>query len=54
VSSTCAEAAFTIADNKFAIKNLTMEDLALAVTRFADRKTIDATGLTDRFDSRWN
>jgi uncharacterized protein (TIGR03435 family) len=41
---------FTIADNKFAIKNLTMEDLALAVTRFADRKTIDATGLTDRFD----
>lgn len=41
---------FTIADNKFAIRNLTMDDLALALTRFSDRKTIDATGLTDRFD----
>jgi len=41
---------FTMADNTFGIKQLLMEDLALAVTRFSDRKTIDATGLTDRFD----
>jgi uncharacterized protein (TIGR03435 family) len=41
---------FAMADGKFEIKQLTMEDLALALTRFSDRKTIDATGLTDRFD----
>ena len=41
---------FAMADGKFEIKHLLMEDLALALTRFSDRKTIDATGLTDRFD----
>jgi uncharacterized protein (TIGR03435 family) len=41
---------FAMADGKFEIRQLTMEDLALALTRFSDRKTIDATGLTDRFD----
>ena len=41
---------FAMADGRFEIKQLTMEDLALALTRFSDRKTIDATGLTDRFD----
>ena len=41
---------FAMADGKFEITQLKMEDLALALTRFSDRKTIDATGLTDRFD----
>src|SRR5688572_5245970 len=41
---------FAMADGKFEIRQLTMEDLVLALTRFSDRKTIDATGLTDRFD----
>jgi uncharacterized protein (TIGR03435 family) len=41
---------FAMADNKFEIRKLTLDDLALALTRFADRKTINATGLTDRFD----
>ena len=41
---------FAMADGKFEIRQLTMEDLTLALTRFSDRKTIDATGLTDRFD----
>ncbi len=41
---------FAMADGKFEIKQLKMEDLALALTRFSDRKTIDATGLADRFD----
>jgi uncharacterized protein (TIGR03435 family) len=29
---------------------LTLEELSRALTRFTERKTIDATGLTDRFD----
>jgi len=41
---------FTLASNKLEVKNLTMADLAGALTRFAERKTIDATGNTDRFD----
>ena len=41
---------FTLASNKLEVKNLTMADLAGALTRFAERKTIDATGITDRFD----
>ena len=41
---------FAMADNKFEIKQLTLDDVALAITRFADRKTINATGSTDRFD----
>jgi uncharacterized protein (TIGR03435 family) len=41
---------FTLASNKLEVKNLTMADLARALTRFAERKTIDATGNTDRFD----
>ena len=41
---------FTLASNKLEVKNLTMADLAVALTRFAERKTIDATGNTDRFD----
>jgi uncharacterized protein (TIGR03435 family) len=41
---------FTLAANKLEVKNLTMADLAGALTRFAERKTIDATGNTDRFD----
>jgi uncharacterized protein (TIGR03435 family) len=40
---------FTLASNKLEVKNLTMADLAGALTRFAERKTIDATGITDRF-----
>jgi uncharacterized protein (TIGR03435 family) len=41
---------FTLASNKLEVKNLTMADLAAALTRFAERKTIDTTGNTDRFD----
>jgi uncharacterized protein (TIGR03435 family) len=41
---------FTLASNKLEVKNLTMADLAGALTRFSERKTIDATGNTDRFD----
>ena len=41
---------FTLAANKLEVKNLTMADVAGALTRFAERKTIDATGNTDRFD----
>jgi uncharacterized protein (TIGR03435 family) len=41
---------FAMVDGKFEIKQLMMEDLVLALTRFSDRKTIDATGLRDRFD----
>jgi uncharacterized protein (TIGR03435 family) len=41
---------FTLASNKLEVKNLTMPDLAGALTRFAERKTIDATGNTDRFN----
>jgi uncharacterized protein (TIGR03435 family) len=41
---------FTLAANKLEVRQLTMADLAGALTRFAERKTIDATGLTDRFD----
>ena len=41
---------FTLAANKLEVKNLTMADLAAALTRFSERKTIDATGNTDRFD----
>jgi uncharacterized protein (TIGR03435 family) len=41
---------FTMANNTLGVSQLTMEDVALIVTRFSERKTIDATGLTDRFD----
>jgi uncharacterized protein (TIGR03435 family) len=41
---------FTLASNKLEVKNMAMVDLAAALTRFAERKTIDATGNTDRFD----
>jgi uncharacterized protein (TIGR03435 family) len=41
---------FTLASNKLDVKNLTIGDLAGALTRFSERKTIDATGITDRFD----
>ena len=41
---------FTLIDNKLEVRQLTMADLALALTRFSERKTLDATGLTDRFD----
>lgn len=41
---------FSLADSKLAVKQLTMADIARALTRFSERKTIDATGLTDRFD----
>ena len=41
---------FTLAANKLEVKNLSMESLAQALTRFAERKTIDATGIADRFD----
>ena len=40
---------FTLAANKLEAKDLTLTDLAGALTRFAERKTIDATGNTDRF-----
>ena len=33
---------FTLASNKLEVKNLTMADVAGALTRFAERKTIDA------------
>ena len=41
---------FSLAGNKLEVKNLTMADVAGALTRFAERKTIDATGISDRFD----
>jgi uncharacterized protein (TIGR03435 family) len=41
---------FTLASNKLEVRNLTLEALAQALTRFSERKTIDATGNTDRFD----
>ncbi len=47
---TLGQGTFTLASNKLEVKNLTMADLAGALTRFAERKTIDATGNTDRFD----
>jgi uncharacterized protein (TIGR03435 family) len=41
---------FSLASNKLEVKNLTMADLATALTRFSERKTVDATGNPDRFD----
>ena len=41
---------FGLASNKLEVRHLTMPELANALTRFSERKTIDATGLTDRFD----
>ena len=41
---------FGLANNKLEVRNLTMAELAGALTRFSERKTIDATGLTERFD----
>jgi len=41
---------FGLASNRLEVKNLTMSELANAVTRFSERKTLDATGLTERFD----
>jgi len=40
---------FGLADNRLEVKNLTMPELANSLTRFSERKTIDATGVTDRF-----
>lgn len=40
----------TFGSNKFEIRRLTMADLAAGLTRFLERKTIDLTGSTDRFD----
>ena len=36
-------------DYKLEVKNLTMAELANSLTRFSERKTLDVTGLTDRF-----
>jgi uncharacterized protein (TIGR03435 family) len=47
---TLGQGTFTLASNKLEVKNMTMADLAGALTRFSERKTIDATGNTDRFD----
>jgi len=41
---------FSVADDKLVVTQLTMAEVAGALTRFSERKTIDATGLTDRFD----
>lgn len=41
---------WTLADNKLDVRQLTMADVALGLTRFSERKTIDATGITDRVD----
>jgi len=41
---------FALANSKLEVRKLTMADLAGALSRFAERKTIDATGITDRFD----
>jgi len=41
---------FGLLDNRLEVRNLTMAELANSLTRFSERKTIDATGLTDRFD----
>ena len=41
---------FALVASKLEVRKLTMADLAGALSRFAERKTIDATGLTDRFD----
>ena len=41
---------WTLANNKLEVKNLTMADVALGLTRFSERKTLDMTGITDRVD----
>ena len=41
---------FSLVPNKLEVRQMTMDGLARALTRFAERKTIDATALTDRFD----
>jgi uncharacterized protein (TIGR03435 family) len=41
---------FTLAGNRLEVRQLTLANLAIALSRFAERKTVDATGITDRFD----
>lgn len=43
-------ASFTLADNKFTIRKLTLEEFASTLTRFADRTVIDQTNTPGRFD----
>jgi uncharacterized protein (TIGR03435 family) len=43
-------ASFTLADNKFVIKKLTLEEFASTLSRFADRTVVDMTNTPGRFD----